>query len=149
LTAFGAGPYGVNPLDPTDPAVLEMGQVHYLRHCYVCHGAQGEGNGPVVQPGAKFPLGPPVTSPTAAAYSDGYLYAIIRAGRNLMPAYGGRTTHEDRWAIVAYIRQLQASGGQAPAAGAPAGVQPPAADTTGAQTPPAGDTANAGSGGSE
>ena len=118
LVAFGQGPYGNNPLDPTDPAVLAMGQEMYLRHCMVCHGAAGEGTGPIVAPGSKFPLAPAVTTPIAIAHSDGYLYAIIRVGRGLMPAYGARTTHLERWAIVSYVRQLQATAAPAAQPGA-------------------------------
>ena len=45
------------------------------------------------------------------AYSDAYLYAMIRVGRGLMPEYGSRVTHFDRWHIVNYVRQLQAQAG--------------------------------------
>jgi hypothetical protein len=54
--------------------------------------------------------------PATVARTDGYLYAIIRAGRGLMPSYGPRTSHRERWAIVNYDRQLQgASGAASPA----------------------------------
>ena len=47
----------------------------------------------------------------ARAYSDGYLYSIIRYGRGLMPRYGDKVyRHEDRWAVVNYVRQLQRAG---------------------------------------
>ena len=46
-----------------------------------------------------------------AAYSDPYLYAMIRVGRGLMPEYGSRITHFDRWHVVNYVRQLQAQAG--------------------------------------
>jgi mono/diheme cytochrome c family protein len=42
------------------------------------------------------------------SYTDQYLYGMIRVGRGLMPEYGSRITHFDRWAIVTYVRQLQA-----------------------------------------
>jgi hypothetical protein len=32
---------------------------------------------------------------------------MIRVGRGLMPAYGPRITHFDRWKIVNYVRLLQ------------------------------------------
>jgi hypothetical protein len=40
------------------------------------------------------------------------MYAVIRAGRGLMPAYGPRMNHLERWATVMYVRQLQAQGQQ-------------------------------------
>jgi mono/diheme cytochrome c family protein len=56
----------------------------------------------------------------ARAYSDGYLYGMIRYGRGVMPRYGDKVyRHEDRWAIVNYVRKLQRDAAGAPAAGGP------------------------------
>jgi mono/diheme cytochrome c family protein len=96
-----------NPL-PASGEILARGAVVYQSQCFSCHGAQGEGNGPVVG-GGRFPLGPPVNSGLAVARTDGYLYGVIRVGRGLMPGYGERITHNDRWAVVHYMRQLQAT----------------------------------------
>ncbi|NJD11277.1 MAG: cytochrome c [Gemmatimonadetes bacterium] len=106
LAAFAAGPYGKNPLPAGDSAVLALGQVMFNRHCSPCHGDGGQGNGAAVGP-TKFPFAPNLTTPPATDRADGYVYAIIRAGRGLMPSYGARITHRERWAIVQYVRQLQ------------------------------------------
>lgn len=132
LTAFAGTPEGQNPLAASDPAALALGQTMFERHCSVCHGLDGKGNGPVTGEG-KFPAGlvPNLTAGAAVGRADGYIYAIIRAGRGLMPSYGARTTHIERWAIVTYVNQLQGAGGAAaPAAAQPAAPAPPAADTT-------------------
>jgi mono/diheme cytochrome c family protein len=130
LTAFAGTPEGQNPLAAGDPAALALGQLMYERHCSVCHGLDGRGNGPVTGEG-KFPAGlvPNLTAGAAVGRADGYIYAIIRAGRGLMPSYGARTTHIERWAIVTYVNQLQAAGGVVPPAAQPA-VPAPSADTT-------------------
>jgi len=48
----------------------------------------------------------------AMAYSDGYLYSIIRYGRGVMPRYGDKIFRfDERWAVVNYVRKLQ---GRAP-----------------------------------
>jgi len=107
LIAFAAGPHGTNPLAPADSAALVLGQVMYDRHCGVCHGETGQGNGPAVGP-TKFPFAPNLVAPPTTDRPDGYIYAIIRAGRGLMPSYGARTTHLERWAMVNYLRRLQA-----------------------------------------
>jgi len=112
-----------NPV-PATPEVLARGAVVYQNQCMVCHGVQGEGNGPVVG-GGRFPLGPAVNDANAAARADGYLYGIIRVGRGLMPSYAERITHNDRWAVVHYMRQLQQQAGAAPP---PAIVAAPSAD---------------------
>ena len=142
LVAFAASPAGRNPLARNDSAALALGKVMYDRHCMVCHGTQGQGNGPVLGPG-KFPFAPNIATIPTTGRPDGYIYAIIRAGRGLMPAYGSRTTHLERWAIVNYVRQLEAA-----APGLPATLPPTAPgdrpvlpqDTQGAGRP---DTAGA------
>lgn len=113
-----------NPL-PVTPELLERGEQVYQNNCFVCHGADGAGNGPVVGPG-KYPLGPSLTSGLGATRNAGYIYGIIRVGRGLMPPYGWRIAHEDRWAVVAYVQQLQQqAGGAPPAAAAPAAEPQP------------------------
>ena len=99
-----------NPLAANDTLALRAGKVMFERHCAVCHNADGKGNGPIVGPG-KFPMGPNLTLGTTVGRSDGYIYGIIRAGRGLMPSYGPRMTHLERWATVNYVRQLQRSAG--------------------------------------
>ena len=126
LQAFAAG--RTNPL-PSDSMVLARGAWVFETYCAVCHGAQGQGNGPIVGPG-KFPLGPNLTIPNTVGRSDGYIYAIVKAGRGLMPSYR-RIPPADRWAVVTYVRQLQgqsAGGMGAAAAGQPA---TPTTGTTG------------------
>jgi mono/diheme cytochrome c family protein len=94
-----------NPL-PVTPEVLARGATVYANQCFVCHGAQGAGNGPVVGAG-RFPMGPPLNAAATAARTDGYIYGVIRVGRGLMPAYAERVGHNDRWAVVHYLRDLQ------------------------------------------
>jgi mono/diheme cytochrome c family protein len=116
-----------NPL-PATPEILARGAVVYRNQCFACHGAQGEGNGPVIG-GGRFPLGPAVNDAVAAGRSDGYLYGVVRVGRGLMPAYAERITHQDRWAVVHYMRQLQQQAGAAPPPAAVAAPIEPQPDT--------------------
>jgi mono/diheme cytochrome c family protein len=113
LTAFGQGPDGTNPFAGEDLGTLGMEM--YDRHCMVCHGSQGRGDGPIRQTDPaqeKYPLAiPDLTMALSRARTDGYIYGVIRVGRGLMPPYGPRTTHRERWAIVEYVRQLQAAAG--------------------------------------
>lgn len=99
-------PLLTNPLQPT-PQVLARGQRVYDVNCSVCHGPQGQGNGPVVNAQTKFPFAPALNTAASQARSDGYLYAVVDVGRGFMPPYGARITHADRWAVVMYVRQLQ------------------------------------------
>jgi mono/diheme cytochrome c family protein len=105
-----------NPL-PMSDVVLTRGREVYDVYCGVCHGPTGQGDGPVVGPGL-IPFAIDVTLPATAARTDGYLYAVTRVGRGLMPPYQ-RVPPSDRWAVVNYMRQLQRNGAEATA-------QPPA-----------------------
>jgi mono/diheme cytochrome c family protein len=95
---------------PRSEAVVERGRVVYDIQCALCHGSEGEGNGPVVGAG-RFPFAPPVATGEAVNRNDGYLYGVVRVGRGLMPAYAERITESDRWAVVHYMRQLQGTDG--------------------------------------
>jgi mono/diheme cytochrome c family protein len=92
----------VNPRPPTDSSI-ENGRKHYQINCAVCHGAKGDGNGPALRYGVPAPT---ILSPVTVGRTDGYLYGIIRNGRNLMPSYD-RIEDADRWDVVNYLRGLQ------------------------------------------
>ena len=122
-------------------AVLARGQFVYNNQCVVCHGPQGAGNGPVVGPG-KFPFATPLNTAATGARSDGYIYAIVTVGRGLMPAYGEKISHTDRWAVASYVRQLTgAAAPAAPVVAAPAVTAPtPTAPAVEPATAPAAGT---------
>ena len=103
-----------NPFTRGDTIAMRVGQVMFERNCAVCHGPQGKGNGPILGEG-KFPFAPDLTQAAAQGRSDGYIYAIIRTGRGLMPAYGTRMNHLERWATVEYVRALAGANAPAPA----------------------------------
>lgn len=96
--------------NPTDRTPTARGDTLYHIYCAVCHGTDGNS--------ATATVGPRVGAPSlltdrAAKLPDGTVYSIIRYGRGVMPMYGDKVTRpEDRWAIVNYVRHLQA---QAPA----------------------------------
>jgi mono/diheme cytochrome c family protein len=109
-------------------AVDAAGDTLYQNYCAVCHGAAGDAKGTV-----SSRIGaPPLLTGRARAYSDGYLYIIIRYGRGVMPRYGDKVyLPADRWAIVNHIRKLQAQTPLGPEpAGAATGI-PPAPSATG------------------
>jgi mono/diheme cytochrome c family protein len=96
----------VNPAGRTAES-LEAGKVAYDIFCLPCHGAAGRGDGPV---NAKLLVAPSILTEQARGYTDGYLYAVVRHGRGLMPAYGDRIPDMSRWHVVNYVRTLQSSG---------------------------------------
>jgi len=113
-----------NPLDRTDPRSMERGEELYMRFCAVCHGDDGVGANAYIAD--KHPTLPAynLSGAQVAAYSDQYLYAMIRVGRGLMPEYGSRITHFDRWSIVNYVRELQLQAGNTPGSDVSGGGPP-------------------------
>jgi len=93
----------VNPV-PRTAASLERGEILFNTYCIVCHGPAGHSDGTVVP---KFVPPPDLTQDATKARTDGYLYAMIKQGRGIMPKYGDRIRGVDRWNVVNYVRKLQ------------------------------------------
>ncbi len=87
-----------------DPAA---GVEAYDIYCAVCHGPVGAGDGPV----GRRVGAPSLLTERARGWSDGHLYSVIRYGRGVMPRYGDKLVDPAvRWAVVSYVRRLQAEG---------------------------------------
>lgn len=92
------------PVEVTD-ALLAQGEERYRIYCTPCHGDTGEGDGLVVQHG--FPAPPNLHDEAMQQLPAGFIFDVITHGYGQMFSYADRTTIEERWAIVAYLRQLQ------------------------------------------
>ena len=95
---------------------MDRGQERFNIFCAPCHGVSGNGNGPVNISATALAEGtwtPPtdVANQTVTDQSVGKIYNTIKNGIRNMPAYGPQISPEDRWAIVAYVRAIQASRG--------------------------------------
>jgi len=118
-----------NPLPQNDPKVVERGKLMFERYCVPCHDAQGGGNGKVPEKG--FPRPPSLMTQKIRDWTDGRIYHVISEGQNIMPSYATQIPQQDRWAVIRYIRQLQATQPVAPAPAAPlqTAAAPPAASS--------------------
>jgi len=95
-----------------DANLLARGKERFDIYCAICHGVSGNGVGVLSKYGianiANFHA-PPFADPESPDYRpDGSVYHTIANGKGLMGAYGSSLTVRDRWAVVAYIRALQA-----------------------------------------
>jgi mono/diheme cytochrome c family protein len=96
---------------PVDAALLQRGRERYDIDCAPCHGLGGHGDGMIVQRG--FPAPPDYGSPRLRAVPAAHIFDVITNGYGVMYPYAARVEPADRWAIVAYVRALQASQGVA------------------------------------
>lgn len=91
-----------NPL-PYSPPVLREGENLYKAYCVSCHGKTGLGDG---SPG-KFKIEPAnFHSKTVSRQTDGALFWKMTEGRGIMPAFKAALSEEQRWQLVAFIRQF-------------------------------------------
>ena len=107
--------------------LLARGQERFGIYCAVCHGVSGRGDGPIHQRATKLATEglanwvPPssLLDDLVRNRPDGHIFNTISYGIRNMPAYGPQIDPADRWAIVAWVRELQ-SGRVVDEAGVPA-----------------------------
>lgn len=75
----------------------------YKAKCLMCHGADGLG----ATPSGKALKAASFKDPAIVKAPDAELIGIVKAGKNKMPAYGGKITDDQITGVVAYIRTLQ------------------------------------------
>lgn len=91
-----------------DEAFLARGKERYQITCVPCHGESGNGMG-VVSKYWAIPPSANLIDPRVEAMPEGQIFWTITHGKGLMGPYGGVLPVRDRWAIVAYVRALQAA----------------------------------------
>ncbi len=99
--------------------LLARGKERYAIYCALCHGNDGLGDGPINRRAIELKEGKWVSATNLMTAdlrgrADGQLYQAIRDGVRNMPAYGAQINRDDRWAIVAWVRELQAQSPVAP-----------------------------------
>jgi mono/diheme cytochrome c family protein len=114
--------------------LLKRGADRYAIYCGVCHGPRGAGDGPVNRRAlelqeAKWVPATNLMTQMVRDRADGQLFQAISDGVRNMPSYGGRMPARDRWAVVFYLRAMQAQQPVAPdpqpRATVPAQPEPP------------------------
>ena len=92
---------------PVTEELLQRGAERFEIFCAVCHDRSGSGNGVVKALGLTTVAS--LIDDRVKAQPDGQIYSTITNGKNTMGAYGPVIAVDDRWAIVSYVRVLQAS----------------------------------------
>jgi mono/diheme cytochrome c family protein len=113
----GSQPGEESRADPRNGALVATGAKVYAQHCAACHGAKLEGqpNWRTRLPNGRFPAPPHDESGHTWHHPDDVLFGTIKHGlvpgtyappgyESDMPAFGGKLTDEEIWAVLAYIK---------------------------------------------
>ena len=119
LAACSEAPPGEDPrADPRDSAKIARGARAYAQQCAACHGAKLEG-----QPdwrkrlaNGRLPAPPHDETGHTWHHTDAVLFGITKEGlvpgkyappgyESDMPAFGGKLSDDEIWAVLAYIKK--------------------------------------------
>jgi mono/diheme cytochrome c family protein len=93
---------------PVTPELLALGRAKFDIYCAVCHGAGGFG-GSIVALNMGAPRPPSLRSAAVQAAPPGFLFNIATRGIGRMPPYAPQLSARERWAVIAYLQELQRS----------------------------------------
>jgi len=89
-----------------DAEMLKVGKQLWSKHCAVCHGKAGAGDGSKAAQ-LKTPM-EDMSTDVVQKQSDGELYYKMSEGRDEMPTFKKKIPDsEELWAVVSYIRTLK------------------------------------------
>lgn len=84
-------------------AAQSPGAAVFKEKCQMCHAADGSGNTPA---GKAFKVHA-FSSPEVLKESNADLLAVMKNGKNKMPAFAGKLTDQQFTELIAYIHTLQ------------------------------------------
>jgi hypothetical protein len=87
-------------------AILVRGHQRYEIYCTPCHASNGKGRG-VLWERAQIEAGD-LNQERLVGAPDGELFDTVTNGLGLMQGYRYPIPARDRWAIIAYVREIQA-----------------------------------------
>lgn len=89
--------------------LIRRGEERFGIFCSACHGKGGNGLGITSRYGVPGIANFHLSAYNSATYPDGRLFEVITKGKGQMSGYGANIPLRDRWAIISYIRTLQAA----------------------------------------
>ncbi len=94
-----------NPVNYT-PESIQKGKDLYQKHCTLCHGIEGYGDGPAAKGLNQKPSNLVAMS---GMHEDGDVAWKIGEGRGAMPGFKERLNDEQIWDLVNFIQSLKAT----------------------------------------
>ncbi len=93
--------------DPPSPESVRLGEQIFVANCAVCHGIQGEGDGPNA---GALPYPPPRLGDHVPFHGNNTLFLWVSDGLpsdadiKIMPAFKTLLTEDERLAVVDFLR---------------------------------------------
>jgi len=97
-----------DPPAKIDLAFVELGRQKYNATCAACHGLLGDGDS-VVATKMSLRAPPTLLVERVRAMPAQQIYDIVTEGYGVMPRYATALEPRERWAVVAYVRALEAA----------------------------------------
>ncbi len=98
-----------NPIGRGTKEQLAEGKALYVTYCTMCHGAEGKGKGKIsVAAGGPLASIPNYFSSAYINMPEGKMYHTLQYGKNLMGSYASQMSADERWKVVAYVKEMQA-----------------------------------------
>jgi mono/diheme cytochrome c family protein len=94
-----------NPFSADNALARAQGAELYRIYCVTCHGATGDGNGPVVARG--FPPPASLLAARQREMEDGWIYQVLTRGQGRMASFAAQLAPEERWKVILHVRSLQ------------------------------------------
>jgi mono/diheme cytochrome c family protein len=95
-----AGQAWRSPLEETETTVSRGKEVYEI-YCVMCHGPNGKGQGSLVTGGAY--VGVPAYN--TLEITEGKMFHTLTWGKGVMGSYASQITPNERWQVIAYIKQ--------------------------------------------
>ncbi len=107
---FGQSSKLENPVEATLESIID-GRELYRVNCSMCHGAKADGDSQVAlrfsNAGVRAPTN--LREGVAKVSPDGFIFAVVTHGLGNMPSLQRVLEPNERWAIVNYLRSVQAA----------------------------------------
>ncbi|HVN53347.1 MAG TPA: c-type cytochrome [Anaerolineaceae bacterium] len=116
---------------------IAQGEEIYTQQCASCHGDQGKGDGPKATSLSTRPFDLTDQAKLSEVSLQSLYDVVTNGAQQVMPAFKGKLSDDQRWAVTSYLRTFTLGAGQ-PDLQAQAAVTPPAGSTQETTPQPAG-----------
>lgn len=106
---YAASKNFTNPLHTWTTEQFNEAKRLYLIYCGICHGEKLDGQGPLFTSGAFPPAPKNFMADDMKALAEGTMFHSVTYGKNMMGSYASQLSTEQRWMIIHYIREKQAT----------------------------------------